>query len=171
VTQSLRELQRSIDEVKKEQNKLRVDALKLTAEELKLKAMDQKIDEIRRDIEDLRRRVPPVMPPGRPRPQLPAPQPGKATLDMPAAAPAHITVRLPADARLTVHGVECPLTSETRTFDTPALAPGQNFYYLLKAEVLRDGRPIAQTRRVDFRSGEQVTVSFDDLGAMRVSSR
>jgi uncharacterized protein (TIGR03000 family) len=87
------------------------------------------------------------------------------------ASPAHITVRLPADARLSVQGVDCPLTSDTRAFDTPELAPGQKYYYLLKAEVVRDGRAIAQTRRVDFRSGERVTVSFADLGATRVSAR
>jgi uncharacterized protein (TIGR03000 family) len=88
-----------------------------------------------------------------------------------AGAPAHISVRVPTDARLTVHGVDCPLTSDTRTFDTPALEPGQKYYYLLKAEVVRDGRTIAQTKRIDFRSGERLTVSFDDLGANVVSSR
>lgn len=87
------------------------------------------------------------------------------------STPAQITVRLPADARLTVHGIACPLTSDMRTFDTPALAPGQSYYYLLKAEVVRDGRTIAQTRRVDFRSGQRVTVSFDNLGASLVRAR
>jgi uncharacterized protein (TIGR03000 family) len=86
-------------------------------------------------------------------------------------SPARITVRLPADARLTVDGVDCPLISDTRTFDTPALAPGQKYYYLLKAEVMRQGRPIAQTRRVDFRSGERVTVTFENLGANLVTAR
>lgn len=87
------------------------------------------------------------------------------------SSPAQITVRLPADARLTVHGVACPLTSDMRTFDTPSLPPGQTYYYLLKAEVVRDGRTIAQTRRVDFRSGQRVTVSFDNLGASLVTAR
>jgi uncharacterized protein (TIGR03000 family) len=99
---------------------------------------------------------------------LPAPQPGK---EASVQSPARITVRLPADARLSVDGVDCPLTSDTRTFDTPALPSGQKFYYLLRAEVVRDGRPIAQTRRVDFRSGESVIVSFEDLGASLVTAR
>lgn len=88
-----------------------------------------------------------------------------------AAAPAHITVRLPADARLTVHGVECPLTSATRTFDTPVLAPGQKYYYFLEAVVMRDGRPVAQTQRVTFRSGERIRVSFEGLGARSLTAR
>jgi len=87
------------------------------------------------------------------------------------ASPAQITVRLPADAQLSVHGVACPLTSDTRTFDTPALEPGQKYYYLLKAEIVRDGRTIAQTKRIDFRSGERLTVSFDDLAANVVTAR
>jgi len=87
------------------------------------------------------------------------------------SSPARITVHLPADARLTVHGVACPLTSDTRTFDTPALEPGQKYYYLLKAEVVRNGRTLAQTKRVAFRSGERVTVSFADLGTNLVTAR
>jgi len=81
------------------------------------------------------------------------------------AVPAHVTVRLPADARLTVHGVDCPLTSSTRAFDTPALAPGQEYFYVLKVEVMRDGQPVRQSRRVAFRGGERVTVSFENLVA------
>lgn len=88
-----------------------------------------------------------------------------------AGAAAHVTVRLPADARLTIDDTVCPLTSDRREFDTPSLKPGQEYYYLLKAEVVRDGRAIAQTRRVTFRSGERVTVSFDNLGASRLSAR
>jgi len=88
-----------------------------------------------------------------------------------AAAPAYITVRLPADARLNVQGVDCPLTSDTRTFDTPVLEPGQKYSYLLRAEVLRDGRTVSQTQRVTFRSGQRVRVSFEDLGAPSLTAR
>jgi uncharacterized protein (TIGR03000 family) len=81
-----------------------------------------------------------------------------------AAAPAHFTVRLPAEARLVVHGVRCPLTSDTRSFDTPELAPGEVYFYDLEAEVTRDGRVVTESKRVAFRAGEQVTVRFDGLG-------
>jgi uncharacterized protein (TIGR03000 family) len=87
------------------------------------------------------------------------------------ATPAHITVRLPADARLNVHGVDCPLTSETRTFDTPVLTPGKKYSYLLKAEVVRNGRSISQTQRISFQSGENLQVSFEDLGVRSLTSR
>jgi len=83
------------------------------------------------------------------------PEPKKAD-----AGPAHITVHVPADAKLTVDGVECPLTSETRTFDTPTLQPGQQFYYTVKAEVIRDGKPVSVTRRVIFESGNKIDLEF-----------
>lgn len=184
MTQTLRDLKRSVEALKKEQTQIRIDALKLTADELKRKETDEKINELRRDVNEMRRRLPP--PPGGPPPkirrELPPPQSGKVQREIPAdgqwyatgeaaSSPAHITVRLPADARLTVHGVACPLTSDTRTFDTPALAPGQKYYYLLKAEVVRNGRSIAQTRRIDFRSGERVAVSFENLGASLAAAR
>lgn len=87
------------------------------------------------------------------------------------AAPAQITVRLPADASLTVDGVVCPLTSETRTFETPALVPGQEYVYTLKTTGQRGGRQIEQTRRVTFRSGERITVSFENVVAGNLSVR
>jgi len=77
-------------------------------------------------------------------------------------APAHIKVRLPEDAQLYVHGVLCPLTSDSRSFDTPKLEPGRKYLYLLRAEMERDGRKVTQTRRVVFRAGEDVTVNFDE---------
>lgn len=169
-TSQLQDLKKSLEELKQAQSQTRVDALKLTADELRRRETDQRIDELRRDLNELRRGVPPGAPGGAPpkiRRELPPPKPGTVSVE----TPARITVRLPADARLSVDGVDCPLTSDTRTFDTPAIAPGQKFYYLLTAEVVRGGRPVAQTRRVDFRSGEDVIVSFEDLGANLVSSR
>ena len=77
-------------------------------------------------------------------------------------APARITVRLPEDAQLYVHGVFCPLTSDSRAFDTPKLEPGRRYLYVLRAEMERDGRKVTQTRRVVFRAGEDVTVNFDE---------
>jgi uncharacterized protein (TIGR03000 family) len=77
-------------------------------------------------------------------------------------APAHITIRLPEDAQLYVHGVFCPLTSGSRSFDTPKLEPGRRYLYILRTEMERDGRKVTQTRRVVFRAGEDVTVNFEE---------
>jgi uncharacterized protein (TIGR03000 family) len=270
VTESIKELKKSLVELKEEQNKLRIEGLKRTAEELRYKQIDQKINELRRGIEELKVRpapgtfpIPlPIPQPGprpvpqlpapqpgpRPVPQLPAPQPGKVLLDLPAdallivndrvaktasvfttpslepgkatvftfeavvvrgdkcstrikrlslrageevrlayadmepaeslwteeaatAAPAHITVRLPADAQLTVQGIDCPLTSGTRAFDTPPLKPNREYSYTLTMKVRRSGRVVERTQRIVFRSGRQVTVSFDNESVNGVATR
>jgi uncharacterized protein (TIGR03000 family) len=80
------------------------------------------------------------------------------------SAPAHFTVKLPADARLTIDGVHCTLTSDTRSFATPPVEAGHEYFYTLRAEVVRDGRSRSQSKKVYFRAGESVRVEFGDLG-------
>jgi uncharacterized protein (TIGR03000 family) len=86
-------------------------------------------------------------------------------------APAHVTVRAPEDARLRVDGVVCPLTSGTRTFDTPELEPGRKYFYTLTAEVVRDGRPVSESRRVVLQAGKDVQVDFLNMAAVAAASR
>jgi len=82
---------------------------------------------------------------------------------------ARITVKLPADARLYVDDVLCPLTSGTRSFDTPELSAGQRYYYTLKAETVRDGETRSSRKRVVVEAGKEVTVEFTDLPLRTVS--
>ena len=80
-------------------------------------------------------------------------------------------VKLPEDARLFVDDKACPLTSATRTFDTPSLKPGQVYYYTVRAEVTRAGRPITESKRVTLRAGEETVVEFIDLGFVQTAGR
>ena len=82
---------------------------------------------------------------------------------------AGVTVKLPADARLYVDGVLCPLTTASRSFDTPELNAGQSYYYTLKAEVVRAGKKHANSQRVLVEAGKQVTVEFKDLTVQTAS--
>jgi uncharacterized protein (TIGR03000 family) len=93
------------------------------------------------------------------------------TLVSSSPQPARITVQLPADARLYVDNVFCPLTSSTRSFPTPPLEPGREFYYTLRAEVTRDGRTRVQSQRVIVGAGRQVSVEFNDFGSLRTAQR
>jgi uncharacterized protein (TIGR03000 family) len=86
-------------------------------------------------------------------------------------APARVTVQLPTDARLLVDGVASPLTSSTRTFDTPALEPGRKYFYILTAEVVREGRPVSDSRRVLLQAGKEVKVDFGNVAAFTTASR
>lgn len=84
-------------------------------------------------------------------------------------APAKLTIKLPAEAKLFVDGVEAPLTSAERTFNTPTLEPGKDYVYTLKAEVAREGRTLSETKRVNFQAGKEVTVEFKNLATQSVS--
>lgn len=76
-------------------------------------------------------------------------------------APATIVVSLPAEAKLIVDNVVTKSTSATRTFISPELEQGKDFYYTLKAEIVRDGTPVSVSQRVTVRAGEETRVSFE----------
>lgn len=76
---------------------------------------------------------------------------------------ARITVTLPAQARLYVDNVPCPLNSGERAFNTPALQPGQRYYYTLRVELDQDGDTITDSRRVLMAAGENIRVDFSSI--------
>jgi uncharacterized protein (TIGR03000 family) len=99
----------------------------------------------------------------------------KKTKKMPPAGtqsevPATILVSLPADARLTIDGNPTTSTSSERTFVSPALPQGQQFQYTLRAEIIRDGRTIAETQQINVRAGEETRVGFN-FSSTGVASR
>jgi uncharacterized protein (TIGR03000 family) len=77
---------------------------------------------------------------------------------------ATLVVDLPANAKLLIDGQPTQLTSATRTFITPPLKPGQEYYYDLKAELNRDGKTLAATKRVTIRPGQESRVRLDFSG-------
>jgi uncharacterized protein (TIGR03000 family) len=75
-------------------------------------------------------------------------------------APARLLVRLPADARLTIDGDPTRSTGPTHWYVSPPLEPGKTFHYELRAEVMRDGRRLTETRRVAVRAGQVTDVTM-----------
>lgn len=75
-------------------------------------------------------------------------------------APAVVAIKAPADARLTVDGVEGPMTS--RTFNTPTLESGRAYFYTVKAEMVRDGRAVRDSKHVMLEAGKEVKVEFKE---------
>jgi uncharacterized protein (TIGR03000 family) len=76
---------------------------------------------------------------------------------------ATVVVHLPADAKLYVDGKRANLTSKTRSFVTPELQKGQDYYYTVKAEVRRDGVTKEQSERVFVRAGTVTHVNLNPL--------
>jgi uncharacterized protein (TIGR03000 family) len=76
---------------------------------------------------------------------------------------ASLKFRLPAAAKLYVDGRPTALTGTERAFTTPPLAPGQKFYYDVKAVLATDGEPVVEERRVIVEAGANLTESFETL--------
>ena len=72
-------------------------------------------------------------------------------------------VKVPADAKVYIDGNLMASKSSRRVFQTPALLPGEKYYYEVKVEVVRDGKEFVQNRRVILNAGQSVTTEFADL--------
>jgi uncharacterized protein (TIGR03000 family) len=77
-----------------------------------------------------------------------------------ASAPAKLIVSLPADAKLTIDGVATTSTSPERVFESPALPPGREFHYTLRAEVMRNGKPQRVEQYVSVRAGQESRITL-----------
>ncbi len=111
------------------------------------------------------------MPPGQPGGVKPPRKPANDEANDLTAAPAHVVIKLPADARLFVDDQPCPLTSDTRSFDTPELRPGEVYFYTIRAEVVRNGKPVTASRRATLRAGKETVVEFGDLAPRLTAGR
>jgi uncharacterized protein (TIGR03000 family) len=80
---------------------------------------------------------------------------------------AKVNVKLPSDAKLYVDDqLTASSNKEVRSFKTPALAVGQDYYYTMRAEYVRDGKPVSTSKRVIVRAGTTVDASFDAPAAV-----
>jgi uncharacterized protein (TIGR03000 family) len=77
-----------------------------------------------------------------------------------APAVARVTIVLPEKARLYVNGTAISATKGAQTFETPTLEVGRSYFYTIKADVVRDGRTVSETRRVEVAAGKDVKVDF-----------
>jgi uncharacterized protein (TIGR03000 family) len=77
-----------------------------------------------------------------------------------APAPATIVVELPADAKLLIDNEATTSTGSSRIFQSPALNPGREYHYTIKAEVVRNGKPVKAEQVVTVRAGEITPVTL-----------
>jgi uncharacterized protein (TIGR03000 family) len=95
-------------------------------------------------------------------PAAPAAPAEKKATSVPTQAT--IVVSISQDAKLFVDGEPVTMTAASRSFLTPQLAPGNDYYYTFKAEAVRDGQTVTETKRVTFRAGDVAQVNFTTLG-------
>jgi uncharacterized protein (TIGR03000 family) len=94
---------------------------------------------------------------------VPPPKPDKK--ESSSAQPARLIVEVPAAAQLFIDDQPMKTASARRVFSTPVLEPGQAYYYIVRAEVVRDGRAYSESKRVIVRAGEETRASFQELVA------
>jgi len=74
---------------------------------------------------------------------------------------ATLIVSLPADARLSIDGHATASTSGSRLFHSRSLENGFDYYYVLEAEVVRDGKTERVSQRVIVRAGQETRVALE----------
>jgi uncharacterized protein (TIGR03000 family) len=98
---------------------------------------------------------------------IPAPKPDDKKKDgsNSSVAPnrAKVIVQLPAGAKLFVDDQPIKTSADNQAFNTPQLERGQTYYYEVRAEAIRDGKTVVETKRVLVRAGQEVSVAFPKL--------
>ena len=111
--------------------------------------------------------IPPVPTVSQPAPRVEESRSPTRALATAGSNRATVVVRLPADAKLYAEGRPLALESAERSFVTPVLPAGREFEYTFRAEYVRDGETISQTKKVTVRAGGTMAVEFTDLTAKR----
>jgi len=78
---------------------------------------------------------------------------------------AQVRVIVPPDAKVWFAGQETTQTGSERDFSSPALTPGKNYYYEVRARWMQNGKPVDQTRRVKVLANQTTTVAFINQGS------
>jgi uncharacterized protein (TIGR03000 family) len=64
------------------------------------------------------------------------------------------------DAQITFNGAQMGTTGSVRTFETPALEPGQNYKYEVKIRYSDNGVPVERDRVIRVTPGATTTADF-----------
>jgi uncharacterized protein (TIGR03000 family) len=81
---------------------------------------------------------------------------------------AHVTVVLPTpDAKLYFNDARMLAQGRTRTFNTPPLEPGEDYYYTVRVRWMENGKKVEKTRTLNVRAGQNYTLDFTQRRAGR----
>jgi uncharacterized protein (TIGR03000 family) len=81
---------------------------------------------------------------------------------------AKLVVELPANAKLFIDNRPVKATAGVQTFNTPALEPGQAYFYMVRIDGMRDGQPVSETRRIIVRAGQVTRADFKKVESEEV---
>ena len=83
-----------------------------------------------------------------------------------------LSVWVPTDAKIFVNGNTTSSTGSARSYVSRGLQPGASYSYEVRAEVVRDGRTLTETKQVTLVAGQKANVEFgfEDDGVDNVAS-
>lgn len=84
-----------------------------------------------------------------------------STVESSPPSVAEMRVHLPADASLVIDDFVTRSSGVVRHYRSPSLEAGKTYMYEVRAEVVRDGRTVHQTKIVQVRAGETANVDFE----------
>ncbi len=71
-----------------------------------------------------------------------------------------LSVKVPADAKVFVNDRPTTSVGEDREFISRDLAPGARYNYQVRAEFIRDGKPVTEEKSVQLAAGENLSLNF-----------
>jgi uncharacterized protein (TIGR03000 family) len=80
-----------------------------------------------------------------------------------------LTVSVPADAKVFVNGQSTRSTGELRQYASSGLQPAAVYPYRVRAEFVRDGKPISEEKTVQLTAGQTGSVTFSAAPNAQVS--
>ena len=88
------------------------------------------------------------------------PAPGSHTSNYDAADAAMLAVSVPADAKVFVNGRATTSVGPQRQYVSRGLEAGMRYDYEVRAEFVRDGKPVSETKSVQLTAGTRSDLSF-----------
>ena len=71
-----------------------------------------------------------------------------------------LVVYVPYDAKVTINGLKTRSKGSRRQYVSHGLKPGFSYQYEVRAQVIRDDRPVEEVRTVVLTAGDREAVAF-----------
>ncbi|HZZ27707.1 MAG TPA: TIGR03000 domain-containing protein [Pirellulales bacterium] len=94
-------------------------------------------------------------------PNTPAPMSSSMYRAIDGSQTALLNVSVPPEAKIFVNGTETTSTGTERQYVSRGLTAGNRYEYEVRAEMVRDGNPITETKTITLGPGEQVNLLFN----------
>ncbi len=103
----------------------------------------------------------PSTPPAAPATPTPgAATPSSSSIQSPDAESAMLTVLVPSEAKVTINGMLTKSTGSQRRYVSYGLRPGQAYQFKVKAEIVREGKIVADEQTVSLTAGAERGIAF-----------